>query len=590
MLKSVAEKQLQINNRNYNSNDRLSTVKNEKYSYSRFDISTSNFTSFNAGLCIPILVLETLPSDIIKIKLDGVIRMSSPASNTMVNPVISINFFYINNQNLWKNWIYFFGESKTAGYSPEIKNLPKLKVNLSSFEYTENDLGSYLGLPINQNFSVKTDKIVVNSILPFMLYCKFWNDWYRDQNLDSEAIYNAEIDSDLVLDDSIDLSDYHESCLYGKGLLPSSKLPDYFTTCLPWTQKGDSIVINNLPLNNIRVNGSIVNDENKELLFSPKWLLNNGKLVDDKAANGNLISGNSNSTYFNSISASWQSTDEANLSLKISDNATLSLKDNTQLYTISDLRDSITLQHYLELNARFGTRYNEYLFAHWGILIDPLDIGKSIMIGGWEDSLKISSVVQTSETSNNSPLGSISGVLQNYFKMDSEVEYASKDHGFIMAIATVRSPLYYSNNLSRMFSRENKFDYYDPLFANISDQPVYNEEIYLKISSDTKYNENVFGYNESWAHYRYNINKVSGFLNPDSNNSLFNLYLFGEKYADTPKLGIEWMKYSSDIINNSLFKVEGNNEFYHQFIANFNFNIIADRLIPLYGVPGVNKI
>lgn len=595
-MNNIELKQLQINNRNHNSNVRLSEVVQSSPSYTQIDLSHSHFTSFNSGVLVPIYWEEVLPADIFSIKLSGIIRMSTPATNTMSNPIISVNFFYVSCSSITDSWKYFFGETKQGGFVENI-NISynyDFSTNTQTLKYSENDLMSYLGFPINKILpkSDSLNSIVDLTYLPCLCYGKIVNEWYLDQNLDS--IIDIEIPSGYKINFSAYQTsfDYHKSIKYGFGLAPVSKLPDYFSTCLPFQQKGIALPVGRQDITNIVVDNltkcTTIPANNKNS-FNPNWLDENGMLIKSSDSTYDSITIDSFGVTKTTTGSSGYGEKQANLQLGIRYRE--DVPPASGYFNVNDLRNVITLQHYFELDARFGTRYNEYLFSHWGINVDPLDVNKSLLIGGWEDSLQISTVAQTSSSTASAPLGSLGGILQNYFECPNRFEYASTQHGYIFGMLCVRSPIYYSQGIPRKLMKRNKFSYFDPLFNNISDQPVYNYEIYYDDADPSYVNSKIFGYNEAWSEYRYTLNRASGFLSSNSNQSLRSLYLYGENYSTTPSLNINWMKYNPNIIDNTLFKVESSTtEFYNQFIANFNFDVRVDRKIALYGKPGVDKI
>ena len=233
-----------------NKNERLATNVVDTHPVSVFDKSYRHLTTFDSSKLVPIYVDECYPGDIFKINTSTLIRLATPAAATMENPIYDIAFYFVPYRILWDNFKSLMGENKSAGYQPDIKHAP-LIVYDKSIKYNENDLAAYLGFPVNKNFANINLKI---NALWFKAYGKIWNDYYRDENLQSEIdITNNNNNDDDVSCNDFDVSDYQKSIQIGKGLAPVSRLPDYFSTCLPWPQKGDSITIDTLPLKNLQV-------------------------------------------------------------------------------------------------------------------------------------------------------------------------------------------------------------------------------------------------------------------------------------------------------------------------------------------------
>lgn len=564
-------RQQQINNNILvNESERNDTISSTIPNSSVFDKSFQQATTFNSGKAVPVLLQEVYPGDIYEIDINSLIRLSSPASTPLVNINYDINFFFVPYSQIDKEFKQLMGENNDYGYSDTNIKFPKLKVD-NDFSYNENDLANYFNVPINKNYN--GDEL---NLYPFLAYGKVWNEWYRDQNLQSSINITSCFNEQRELNTSTYKTNmsFYESLIYGKGLAPTSKLPSFYTTNLPYQQKGLPI---SLPAN--LSNLIITNDSNKTNLFSPNWFKANG----DPEANALLLQSepNSNGTMFSQ-----------QISSNNYGNAYLALKatgDNI-LPTINDLRYSIVSQHLLENFALCGSRYVEQLKSIWGIEIDPKNINRTELIGGVNESLIYNNVMQTSQTTEASQLGKIATNLYNSVNIP-RISYASSQHGFILGILTLRTTI---NNgaqgLPKLFSYDNYLDLFNPLFNGIGEQPTLNKELYYN-DIDREQNDKTFGFNEPFLSTKYNIDNANGFLSLNSKTSLFALFLFGEKYEDTPLLSDKWIQYDSNIISNTLYKVDNENlEFYHQFIALFSFKITYTTKQPLFNSPRVYGI
>lgn len=237
LLKSYSSRN---SNSVYSKNERIATTLTEPPRVSTFNLSRRHLTTFNNSKLVPIFIDEVLPGDTWNISLSALIRMSTPQAPTMENPKVDFAFFFVPNNVIYPEFKYLMGETKNAGFQPEVTQLPVLTYSQGQ-SYNENDLAAYLGIPIGVDMS----KTGVNiSSLPFKAYIQIWNDWYRDENLQSEIdnTNNNNNDKNLTVSNFWN-QDYNLSLQVGKGLAPVSRLPDYFSTCLPWTQKGNPIDI-----------------------------------------------------------------------------------------------------------------------------------------------------------------------------------------------------------------------------------------------------------------------------------------------------------------------------------------------------------
>lgn len=487
-----------------NKNERLATNIVNATPSSTFNRSRRHLTTFDSSKLVPIFVDECLPGDIYNIDTSTLIRLSTPNAATMENPIMDIHFFFVPNRIIWDKWKYFMGENKNAGYQKEYKTVPSIVYD-STLKYSADDLAAYLGFPVNVNMS--TTNLSINSLY-FKAYGQIWNDYYRDQNLQGEIdITNNNKNDENVKVSEYENQGYQSSIQIGKGLAPVSRLADYFSTCLPWPQKGDTVTIDTLPLQNLQLN---LKDSNIPVSVQ----------YNDNAVNSGslkLFSGNTpvSNTYLVTNNTG-VITDYSDLPTGISgeslttklgiNNSELSkvkieLKDGIY-YSINDLRLSLAFQHIRELDARGGTRYTEYLLNHFGVQAADSRLDRAEMIGGWRDNININNIVQSSAGDSSSPLGVLGGVSVTSSTSPRQINYAVKEHGIIMGFVIVRPQVNYSQGLNKIFTRIEKLDYFEPLLANIGEQPVYKYELYV---SDTDNNDNleIFGYNEAWADYRY---------------------------------------------------------------------------------------
>lgn len=600
----------------FDKNERLATNVVDPKPTSRFDISFRNLTTFDSGKLIPIFTKECLPGDIWDIDISAIFRLGTPQAATMDNPTYDISFFFVPFRVLWENWKALMGESKSAGFQKDITNVPLMDYRYSGGDkiiYNENDLASYMGFPQN----VEMDKIGVPvSALWFKAYGKVWNDFYRDQNLQSEI----DITNNNKNDNNVSYSQYNSAndksyntiIQTGKGLAPVSRLADYFSTALPYPQKGDPVNIDLLKLENLMVGGFIKNTSDSQDItdhaFKPR-LYAQGTAVP---ANGILAAGGSIGTGANqaikdptgttvntytydskvaTTSVDLRSAADLYYSFQLDPESTsVSLKSGAEqpIFNINDLRLSIAIQHIRELDARGGSRYTEILLNHFGLSVSDSRLDRAEYIGGWRDIINIGNVVQSSAGNGASPLGVLGGVSVTAANSKNTISYACQEHGIILGFVVVRSNVSYSQGLNKQFTRVERFDFYDPELANIGEQPIKKFELYLGTDSDS--NNSVFGYNEAWADYRYSPNMLTGYMSVNSDKSLSSLYTYTEKYSDYPTLTGDWMSYNNKMISDTQLLNSGISEYIHQFLADFYFSTRVSRKMPMYSIPGLKRI
>lgn len=608
----------------FNKNERLATQVVDNHPVSVFDHSFRHMTTLNSGYLVPIYVKEALPGDIFNIDIKAILRLGTPQAATMENAIFDINFYFVGNTKIWDGWKYFMGETKNAGYQEDYDHVPQIIYD-ANVSYNENDLASYMGFPMN--ISMQNTDVPINS-LPFKAYIKIWNDYYRDENLQSEIdnTNNNDNDSDVKTSNYVN-ADPTLQIQIGKGLATTSRLPDYFSTCLPWPQKGEAVNIESLSIANLMVSGNVINDASGGLSMIKVYTGDGNVYPFNKTTtdgtvnvNGSVpqligVQGNTGEQgVLQTYNAPFDQANSAGISyktyiqpentgsgtiyqrLKIDPNTTtLSYKDDTgqgQVYSVNDLRMSLAIQHMRELDARGGSRYIEYILNHFGVQSSDVRLQRAELIGGYRDYVQIDNIVQSSNGTSESPLGVIGGVSVTTTQNPATVNYAVEEHGWIIGVITIRSNISYSQGLDKQFTRTEKIDYYDPLLANIGEQPVKKYELFLGRNNNdgTSTNMDVFGYNEPWSDYRYAKNYLSGYVSVNSATSLSKLYAYTEKYGSAPTLTGEWMTYDPSIVGDTQLLNGNSSEFIHQFLADFYFDVSKTSKMPVYSIPGLKKV
>ena len=250
--------------------------------------------------------------------------------------------------------------------------------------------------------------------------------------------------------------------------------------------------------------------------------------------------------------------------------------------TINELRQAIAIQHILEADARGGTRYVELLAHEFGVTSPDSRLQRSEYIGGSCVPININQVIQTSATDGTSPQGNTAAYSMTTSR-DKMVSYSAVEHGYIIGLACIRVDHSYQQGLSRMWTRKGRFDFYHPILANLSEMAVLNQEIYAQgTAKDTE----VFGYQEAWADYRYHPNIVTGEMRSNYAQSL-DAWHYADHYEQLPMLSSTWIQEGTENIDRTL-AVQA--ETSHQFIADFYFDQIWTRPMPIYSVPGLSKI
>ena len=539
-------------------NTRIGTAKQHQFSEvphadiqrSTFDRSHGLKTTFNAGELIPIYVDEALPGDTFSCNLTAFSRLATPIHPTMDNAFMDTHFFAVPVRLVWDDFEEFMGETTTykAAGSSRLDGTPDFTVaapvpptiTAGGSGEAEASLSDYFGIP-TQVAGLEF------SALWHRAYTLCWNDWFRDENLQAPKT--------VLTTSGADATAY--------PVLNRGKKHDYFTSALPWPQKGADVTIplgGQAPVTGIAKVDQVWNNGPKTTLYETGGDgtvdYGNTMKIDGSASNNHfLVEEDPNNTGYPNIRADLTEATGA---------------------TINQLRLAFATQKFLEIQARGGSRYIEVIKNHFNVTSPDARLQRPEYLGGGSSPVNISPVAQTSSTDATTPQGNLSAIGTTVLSGHSFTK-SFTEHTIVIGMVSVRTDLTYQQGLNRMFSRETIYDYYWPTLSTIGEQAVKNKEIYAQ---GTAADETTFGYQERYAEYRYKPSSVTGKFRSNATGTLESWH-YAQEYASLPLLGDSWIQVTDTNVQRTLAVASE-----PQFIFDSLFKLRCTRPMPVNSVPG----
>lgn len=523
------------------------SIKVSKPNHSVFDLSHDHKLSCKMGELVPVLVQETVPGDKFHMSSQAMFRLMPLVSPMMHKVDVFLHFWFVPNRILWRNFEQFMSPMDDGSPFPPIPSFPILDRD-QSYVIDPSSLGNYMGLPVT-SISGQPDGVDI-SAMPFAAYQRIFYEFYRDQNLDTATT-------------KIDLIDGEQTSSVSNDLLDIKKRAwehDYFTSALPFAQKGAAVV---MPLD-------LTNDITVKSHAAGGAALG-GSTPFQRDAAGNILP---NQLFQTSAAGVWETSGTTDAYYDPDLDLYLDKNDFGTMTTINDLRTAFALQKWLELAARGGSRYAETLRIFFNVRSSDARLQRPEYIGGSVSSMAISEVLQTSQTDTTAQ-GTMAGHGISV-SGGRDFGFFCEEWGFIIGLLSIRPKTAYYQGIPRFFSKTvDRFQYPWPQFTHLGEEEILNMELYYD-DTDQDYSLRPFGYIPRYSDYRYAPARVSGEM-----ATSLEFWHMGRKFAGQPQLNSQFIYMDP---TTRVFAVD--DPLADQVVAHIFFKIAARRALPKYGTPG----
>ena len=535
----------------------------------KFDRSHVYKTTFDSGKLIPVFIDEVLPGDTTRMSVNYFARLATPIKPIMDNIYLDWFFFFVPNRLVWEHWQNFCFEQEDPDDSTDYV-IPTVSATGNSGNAYIGSLWDYFGLPVNTSGNLSG----INA-LPFRGVYLIWNEWFRDENL-QKSVKIQKGDTNEVLDSARSSEQPSWVFTSGTNIVPGLACPprgkrhDYFTSALPWTQKGPGVSVGlagTAPIQGTATltmpNGvAVYSDGRSDFLANMPGTLNQSgseelyqtsSYIGVRAGTGSTsVSGVSSNGWF------------ANL-------------DESSIFTINSLRTAFQMQKFYERLARGGSRYTEVLRSFFGVVSPDARLQRPEFLGSFTKMVNVNPIAQTSATDDTSPQGNLSAYGVTAAKFHGFTK-SFVEHGYVFGFVCARADLTYQQGINKMWLRSTVYDFYWPTFAHLGEQVIELREIYAQ---GTEADTTVFGYQERYSEYRYKPSQITGKFRSSVTGGNLDVWHLSQFFNNAPTLNEEFIVENPPI--ERIIAVPSEPE----FLLDIGFRYTTVRPMPMFGTPGL---
>ena len=525
----------------------------------KFDRSHVYKTTFNSGKLIPVFVDEVLPGDTTRLSVNYFARLATPIKPIMDNIYFDWFFFFVPNRLVWDHWQNFCFEQEDPDDSTDYV-IPYIIAGDNSNDLYVGTLWDYFGLPVN------TGILSGINALPFRAVYLIWNEWFRDENL-QKSVKIEKGDVNGVLDSS--RKSDQPSWVFKPGTTlsvaglacpPRGKRHDYFTSALPWTQKGPGVQV---PLTG---NAFVYDAQGVSIPNMPST-------VKDINVAGRIMTRETDGNWPHEV----YEYNQSNESLVSSNRFSYADLESISGATINSLRTAFQMQKFYERLARGGSRYTEVLRSFFGVISPDARLQRPEFLGSFTKMLNVNPIAQTSATDDTSPQGNLSAYGVTAAKFHGFTK-SFVEHGYILGFVSARADITYQQGINKMWLRSTVYDFYWPTFAHLSEQAIELREIYAQGNKD---DTTVFGYQERYAEYRYKPSQITGKFRSSVVKGSLDMWHLSQFFKNAPTLNEEFIVENPPI--ERIIAVPSEPE----FLIDIGFRYTTVRPMPMFGTPGL---